>query len=443
MAIILNASFKGASFFVKTERLPKFGRQLAKHLYPNTSEQFVEDTGGFAKDFDLDCFVIGQNAKEKLMSVMNACNEGGAGKLVMGFLGQFVVYAGECSVSVAPYESNEQIDFSLSFSESRTDGGLVQDVDVDSLVKANGEAARDVMLVSFAKDNGINKLDSISKTVAQADLIQALRDIKKVINSVPNLFQNNDLLNSFNQVSTAVGDLINDSVALSEWLMGGNGLYTLLSTGLIGSGNFYLLSTLADLSTSFESKQTTAINMINFQANSLVDDAEDFTGLNTGAYWDSDTPTRIFRNNQRKTFSEMHRQNLLTIAFEAFSGASFNDDTQATAAKQKLEAAYVDFVHNQTFTRQTLFSLETFDDFDKVRLTSLNAAKNNQAVAYRVQKESINSFYGSSMLNLAYLTQAENLKNENDLIDIFVAMRNANTRRTYFVRGEFNVLRRV
>ena len=76
-----------------------------------------------------------------------------------------------------------------------------------------------------------------------------------------------------------------------------------------------------------------------------------------------------------------------------------------------------------------------------LRLSSLNAAKNNQTVSFRVQKESYDSFCGSSMLNLAYLTQAEALKNESDLGRVYNAMRNANARRTYFVNGEFNVLR--
>jgi len=438
---ILNASFKGVRFFVEKESLPKFGRNLTNHEYPNTSDQFVEDSGGFALNFELDCFVAGLDSKQKLNAVINACNEGGAGRLVMPYLGEYQVYAGECSVSIAPYIDSERIDFKLCFSQSRSEGGLAKDVDTSSIVKANGEAAREAALVSFSKKNGITKSDPLSKTIAQSDLIQSLRDVRKIINSVPNLARNNELLNSFGQVSKAVGDLISDSYALGQWLMGSKGIYTLLSTGVLGEGNFYLLSTILDLSNSFESKQTTAINLINFQANSFFDDPETFSGLSSDAYWVPDTKIRIFRNEQRKAFSEMHRQNLLIIAFELFGDAKFNDDLEAAAAKQKLELAYIDFIHNQSYSPQTLFNLESFESFDMLRLSSLNAAKNNQTVSFRVQKESYDSFCGSSMLNLAYLTQAEALKNESDLGRVYNAMRNANARRTYFVNGEFNVLR--
>jgi prophage DNA circulation protein len=54
---LLDGSFKGIDFYVKDdEGLTTFGRKLAIQEYPNTSEQFAEDVGGFARNFNLTIF---------------------------------------------------------------------------------------------------------------------------------------------------------------------------------------------------------------------------------------------------------------------------------------------------------------------------------------------------------------------------------------------------
>ena len=42
------ASFRGVPFITETESDEEFGRRLAIHDYPNSSNRYAEDTGGFA-----------------------------------------------------------------------------------------------------------------------------------------------------------------------------------------------------------------------------------------------------------------------------------------------------------------------------------------------------------------------------------------------------------
>jgi plasmid rolling circle replication initiator protein Rep len=78
--------------------------------------------------------------------------------------------------------------------------------------------------------------------------------------------------------------------------------------------------------------------------------------------------------------------------------------------------------------------------FDDLRLTALETANNGAVVQYKVETET-NHKAGSSILVLAYLTQAEQLTDENELIQLANAMRNANNRATYNIKGKFTVLR--
>lgn len=440
MANILNAEFKGVNFFVEKESLPKFGRFLKKHEYPNTSEQFVEDVGGFPTEFEIEGFVIGENSKDQLNALINACNEKGPGKLVLPYFGEFLMYAGECSVSAEPYKDNERIDFKAYFCASRAESGLIPDVATETQVLANSEIARIVIKDSIENNFTPNKFDALASKIAQSDFIQIIKDINKLIRFIPDMGQDT-ILNSLNLVSSAIGDLINDSAALADWLNGDNGLYTLLSTGLLGEGNYYLLSTILDLSNSYEDKQTTSISLLNLQSISFSDDLESFD-LSGGPYWNDDTEIRKLRNEQRRILNEIHRYNLLLLAYETFCSAEFNDDKQAIQAKIDIENAYKKLVHPDNYDRITDFSVDCFELLNKTRLLSLAASQNSQVIKYKVQKENNPFYYGSSILCLSYISQAEQLNNENDLLSLTETMRNANQRKTYLISGEFTVLRR-
>ena len=444
---ILNASFKRVPFFVESENLQRFGRMLARHEYPNTSEQFAEDTGGFAREFEVTGFVVGDNAKDQLNAVINACNEQGAGRLVLPFWGEMDMLAGEGSVEVSPYTDNEKLAFKIIFCESRKEGGLVAGEATLTETLAKGETARAGMLQSFTDNYKINSLDALSKITATADLRQIIGDMTGLSKFLP-AGDVAAFMNKVDSIARTAGNLINDGFSIGQSLMNKDfGIYSLLSTGLIGGGSVYLINTLLDVANTFKSKQTKNPKYLESQA------AGADIATNDGGVWVADTPTRRKRNEQRATLGEVHRFNIITIAYECFAGAKFETDTDAENMRTAIENAYINLVHGiDGITNgvpiitgselKTPFSLDTrtIMPFDDLRLTALETANNGAVVQYKVERE-FNYKAGSSILVLAYLTQAERLTDENELIQLANAMRNANNRATYNIKGGFTVLR--
>jgi hypothetical protein len=447
---ILNASFKGIPFFVESERLLSFGRSLAKHQYPNTSEQYLEDTGGFAREFEVEGFVIGKDSKYKITALINACNEEGVGRLVLPFFGDMQVKAGEGSIDVIPYGDNEKIYFTMYFCESRAEAGFIKGSSTLSKVLSLAQSSRDSLLTSFSQHFSLNKLDSLSNLCAQSSLRQIIRDVGNIAKFIPSLEKSN-LFSNLDTIIGSISDLIKTPSQLAQSLVGSKGIYTSLSTGLIGNYTPLIFSTLIDLSDTFESKQTTSISSLTLQS-----EDQDFEISDSSAqYWKNDTKNRQLRNILRRTLAEIHRLNLLLLAYETFAGMVFDTDSQVDITRSAIELEYIDLVHGIHGIKdglpiikgnedKTPFLVDdnTFYPFDEARLSALDCVNNSKVVKYKVETERNDSYYGSSILNLAYLTQAESLTDEAELIDIAYSMREANNRRTYFISGDFIVLRK-
>lgn len=200
-----------------------------------TSEQFAEDTGGFAREFEVTGFVVGDNAKDQLNAVINACNEQGW-RLALGHFGaKWICWRARVVLRLAHID-NEKLTFKIIFCESRKEAGLL-------LVKPHhrnagkGETARAGMLQSFTANYKINSLDALSKITATADLRQIIGDMTGLSKFLP-AGDVAAFMNKVDSIARTAGNLINDGFALGQSLMNKDfGIYSLLSTGLIGSGS--------------------------------------------------------------------------------------------------------------------------------------------------------------------------------------------------------------
>ena len=226
--------------------------------------------------------------------------------------------------------------------------------------------------------------------------------------------------------------------------MGKNGLYSLLSTALIGNGSSNLINEITSLSNNHESTLQTQITQIN--AGELA--------YSTKPYWHETTKTRIDRNKGRATLSEIHRVNLLIIAYEQYASTVYDTEEQADDAKRSIEEAYLALVHGQvgindglpivesTQTPQRFIDeKEVIEPFENARITALQAAETSLVVRFKVEEYTLER--PISIYNLAYLSQAEQITNEQDLLDLAKTVRNANNRKTYGITGMVKVLRRV
>lgn len=446
----LDASYKGVPFFVDSEGLPKFGRSLAISVYPNTSEQFAEDTGGFPEEFDVSGFVVGTDAKQQLEALMNACNEKGSGELSLPFFGTKDMLAGEGSVSVRPNSDVEKIAFSIKFHSSRAEAGFVAAAETPAMCFAAGENARGVFGDAFGDFFGVNGGDFLGDIVAGTDLKSIMGSISNFKSFVSNS-EWGKILSKIDMIAGNVAQLITTGKFLAGQFSGNGGLYGLLSTALMGRGTAALIEALTNDCDSFEHNLPTAISSIRDSGR----DSYAFTSQPIN-YWNETTQVRIDRNEARRTIADFHRFNMLTIAYEQFASTTFNTADEAAAVKSKIEQSYIKVLHGidgiksgvrlidgEVVRSRFAASDSALSGLEKVRLTSLAASRGGLVVRYKVEKHDIKTHSGTSILNLAYLSEMERLTNEADLVGLTKVLRQANQRRTYGVSGEVSILRQV
>jgi hypothetical protein len=446
----LDADYKGVPFFVDSESLPKFGRNLAISIYPNTSEQFAEDTGGFPEEFDVEGFVIGTDAKQKFEALKNACNEKGSGALTLPFFGTHDMLAGEGSVSVRPNQDVEKICFSIKFHSSRAEAGFVAAAETPMMTYAIGEEARGGFADSLGGLFDINGGDFLGNLVAITDLSNILGSVGKFKSFIASS-EWGKILSKIDLIAGNIAQLITTGKFLAGQFSGKNGLYGLLSTALMGKGTAALIEALTNDCDRFESTLPTSIKSIHAAASP----AYEFV-VKPVNYWTETTQIRIDRNENRRLIADFHRFNMLAIAYEQFSDATFNTANEAAAAKSKIEQSYIKVLHGiegiksgvrlidgEVVRSRFAVSDAALSGLEKVRLTSLAASRGGLVVRYKVEQQRIDIYGGTSILNLAYLSEAERLTDENELVDFARTLRQANGRRTYGISGDVTVLRRA
>jgi hypothetical protein len=440
----LDASFKSVPFYVTEESLPAFGREIVTHLYPNSAEQFAEDTGGLPEVFSVTGFMIGENAKDQMQALINACNEVGFGQLILPYFGERRVKAGKGSVAVSPNISVDRIDFSVEFYTSREKAGYVEAEPTPQTVYANGDVVRELSGEVFGEFYQTGDIAEVTNYDFSA-MVTSIDNLRSIIPplSLP------EILTKINIVNNAMNDLVNDAVSFSKLFSGVDGVYSLLSTAFIGNGAGRVIDLLLNEVNSFERRLPTDIYSLNKGASSTA-----YYQVN---YWSDNTESRVIRNQSRAGLADYHRMNLLTIAYEQLAGMTFNTEQEADAAKDAVEMAYIELAHgitgisygtklktNDNAARSYVAGNErVWQAFETVRLNALKSAESNNVILYKVESAQIENYYGMSILNLTYHTQAEQLQSENDLMAMTKVMFGVNGRKPYALTGNVKVLRRA
>ena len=87
---LYTASYNGASFVVQRTN-DRFGRRIAQHLYPFRDTFWPEDVGKRPREFELDGFILGDDALAQLAFLQAACEIKGTGVLIHPLYGIQVV----------------------------------------------------------------------------------------------------------------------------------------------------------------------------------------------------------------------------------------------------------------------------------------------------------------------------------------------------------------
>jgi prophage DNA circulation protein len=447
---LLDASFKGVPFFVTSETLEKFGRRIVNHEYPNTSEQYSEDVGGFAKNFKVNGFVVGDDAQEKMIALKNACNEKGTGLLILPSAGSIIVQCGEASVTIEPYVNLEMISFEIIFYQTRNEAGFVEATDNAESVYAKADAAR---LIYTDKISQLYKSDSIFFGTSQVG------DVKSLLSSlsqVADFAQGNDIglvNNAISQLSSNTAALINSSKILFDNFsnLEKKGIFDVIVAALVGRGSLAAINKLVQLATTYETKLSTNITTIN---RSIQPDYQ-LTDQNKN-YWDENTTNRIARNKQRMNLVDFYKLQTLSVAYALLSDTVFETSQESLLARDALEQAYINMIHgnkkdiigsqvtsSQLDKSQIIEDTAVMQAFEQLRLSALKASESKGLILYKLETANINSSFGISCLNAAYLTQAEQIKNEEDLINLSKVMYRVNGQKAYGLTGLITVLKRI
>ena len=439
------ASFRGVPFITETESDEEFGRRLAIHDYPNSSNRYAEDTGGFADHISVSGCVIGQDAVAQYQRLKAACNQQGHGELVLSVLGSFKIKCGKCSATCNTAESTEKITFNLEFYGSEDIPKA--DIDVCTGLGCFGLADNcfDAMHDYLNQHFGFLKTDAIA-SLMRGDLFgmchsllglsglidsQDLKTFKKVINTI----QKN--ANRFLFQAKYLGDMLFGDYG---------GAWRLMASSAHYQGGKNALNDIARIANYYGDTLST-------DSVKLTDSPENITQDNKGGKnkWDEITANRRYRNRQRELLISIHKLSALVIGYLILANIRFDTSEEATEARNTLEYAYCKLVHGQAElkpTDRTFSGVENngyvlhqdsaiLQSFEQLRVYALKTLDNAENIAYRVQKINVNE--AISVLNLAYLTQAENIHSENDLLGLVEKLAEENDR-IFKCSGQVHIL---
>lgn len=459
-ATLLNASFKGVEFVViGDEGLEKFGRNLVVTEYPNTSEQFAEDTGGFSGSYSLTIAFVGQFAFEDYESFKRACNEPGFGDLILPMQGEVKVKAGECKPIIRPNESAQYIEVLATFHTSRAEAGFVPDVANLNSVLSLAEEARASFEEFFSSNIFVQVNDALSKLVVITDIENMLHDLQYIVKQTTAPVT--DILDKIDQIEYNLNYLSqpNNLDQLSKEM---DELFSITSTSLIGHGTAQVVIDLANAPANFEANLSTQIdsriipstgtNGVGGIEAPIQAPGED---VNNQGYWLPTTSTRIARNSTRELLTAYYSLNMLLLGYELLPSLQLDTDAQATVVKDTLEASYqaIFLGVGVTLSGTQLQSSNnvklgytnqlTFDKFNTVRLSALEAQEGTNNVQFKIESINLGDKLYSNNITFTYAALAEGIKNEQELLDTALTLRNQNNRATFMIRGIKDVLRKV
>jgi hypothetical protein len=437
MSRLLDASFKGVKFFVDgNEGLQKFGRNLVVTEYPNSKEQYAEDTGGFADSFEIDIFFVGEFAYEDFEAFRNAANEEGFGDLILPMQGEFNVKCGQCVPTIQPNKTSQYIQVSCAFFTSRNDAGFVDaPLDVQSVLSFASEFRKE-LAAFFNSSFFVAVNDALSTIAAITDIESMMHDLKYILKQTSSPMT--EAFQKIEQIEQNI-DYILDKNSIGNEI---SELFEIISNGYVTFETQESVSYFADAGSVYESNLSTQIT-------------NQSSAIGGQAYWPSDTQTRINRNATRELLTSFYQVNTLTLAYEMYPSTQLNTDIQSVELKNKLEQNFdklffgvendaeglpiTDAVEVPDF----LLSKDVFDGFNAVRLAAFQAQEASKSVKYKVEKIDTKQNVFADILGFTYAGLADIIKNEAELVEVAEALRKQNRRATYLVGGKLETLRRL
>ncbi|KQP11154.1 hypothetical protein ASF28_08915 [Methylobacterium sp. Leaf99] len=122
MTTLRAASFRGVSFKVDQEAIPKSGRRIVKHQFSKGEEHETEDMGRLPREFRIKAYIANDEADVLAPALIEACSAPGAATLVLPFFGAHRVRCEGCGNSWSKGKLG-YVEIDLEFVEAGSEGG--------------------------------------------------------------------------------------------------------------------------------------------------------------------------------------------------------------------------------------------------------------------------------------------------------------------------------
>lgn len=142
-------SFRGARFHIERHERAG-GRRVHNHEYPGKDEPYPEDLGRRAREFEVQCYVIGPDYMADRDALLDACEAAGPGTLVHPYFGTRRVSCTEYKESESSQEGG-MARFSLKFSDAGANRYPVAEADTAAAVDGVAAEAEQALVDQFVE----------------------------------------------------------------------------------------------------------------------------------------------------------------------------------------------------------------------------------------------------------------------------------------------------
>jgi len=330
---LVQASWKGVVFSVRSEELPSGGRKTALHEFPNSAERFVEDLGEIPPRFTITAFVHGLDWLERAQALENALREAGPGRLVMPTFGAWTVWALPYSKS-ASQTSVGEIEFQLEFATSRAVAGIIEAQAAPEMVFAAGDDARGAIGGAFGKIFNAPS-DSLGFGAMISDVTSVANETFSAVSTILNADSLGEMTGAIRGLLGNVGGLLNDPINLALEFFGidedAAGLWQIISEGL---------DTLSSVSALLDFAKNFGNNFALIQSD--LDSGAKVSPGTTTSLWAATTVDRIDRNDAREAIVDSNQLAALVVAYEQAANADYQTAAEVQGIREQLEDVYTE-----------------------------------------------------------------------------------------------------
>lgn len=402
---LLQSSFRGIPFCVRSESITEKGSKLVLHEYPDSTIRHVENLGKIPPKFRVEAFVTGENWLINARNLQTALDDPSIGRLVLPVLGAFDVYALPYSVESDQKTLGEMV-FILNFAAGESElGQEIGEVTVEEVFDA-GDDVRVELEKEIEKRWQVPKVNS-NAAVGQYD-IRSLLD--KVSSSVAQVVDFTDeTISKSEEIKRNIVGFSRNSTALAGALFAlkevpasfFQSIANSLSHNLTNIGNIFSLF-------GFGSELSTSLTYIYTEPEiPLIDDITPSPDI---SLWQETTYERILRNQNRRLLVNAVRIAALTLAYEQCAAADYLTKLEVRNIRSQLEIIYQTIVLDVCADCNYLQNIETVRrQIDVMRQKALAVLDKKEQQAYNIEsRELLDSI---SVVALTYNLYAEEIQN--------------------------------